>query len=297
MSVLTSALKAARNLLFHGKYLSILISVLLLPIQSVQASWLDSDYWCRVYGCVVSSDGSAFDIYDVYDFSTGRTVPRGAPLIFYTGNPYQGTGVVNAVKTGTLTPAATPGVNQGMLVDIDQDGDLIADVPTLDGNMSGFLDLGDSLSSFSLSPNSAVILKDRAYTHSFYVASRTDFYIYGRAFLQSQSGDLISAISPDQTGFEIRMVRTGTDNGFSFGTVTANPRFRATRRITSLNDFWGVPTALAEIRRGTGTRGGNSPNVEDQAVRIDMEFQPPPPDFSYGTGELNYQVEYLFYNR
>ncbi|MEL6664337.1 MAG: hypothetical protein AAFR33_15190, partial [Pseudomonadota bacterium] len=34
-------------------------------------SFLDSDFYCRTYGCVVVHDGNTFDVYDNYNFSTG----------------------------------------------------------------------------------------------------------------------------------------------------------------------------------------------------------------------------------
>ena len=265
--------------------------------NTTQASWLDSDYWCRIYGCVVASDGRAWDIYDVYNFSTGRTVSPGSPLIAWSQNPHQGSGTVDSVITGTIDPVSGPGAGQGLMIGIDQDGDGTEDLSIADNTSNGYLDVGDSLSTFSLSPITDVVLTEGVLRHSFYVASRTDFYIYGRASVQSQSGQLASVVTPDQTGLAVSMVRRGNDSGFSFGSNTSNPRFSASSGIDSLQDIWGNATRVAEFRRSGGTRSRNASDVSTQSVRMDFEYRLPEPDFSYGTGALDYRVEYLFYNR
>lgn len=275
------------------------VSAILLTIWSgfASASWLDDDYWCRVYGCVVTSDGTAFDIYDVYDFSRGSGVSVGSPLVFWSSNPYQGSGLVDAVSTGTLRPIADPNSSQGSMLGIDQNGDGIADQDILDNNNSGFIDLGDSFLSIPLGISTDVVNGSDANKHSFYVASRTDFYIYGTATLLSETQNMSSNVSPGDTGFAVSMVQQGADGGFSFGNATSNPRFFATNGINDLDDIWGVPTRIAEFRRNAGTRRSNSTDVKNQAVRVDIEFKTPAPDFSYGTGELSYKVVYDFYNR
>jgi hypothetical protein len=274
--------------------------VLLTALQGADlayASWLDSDYWCRVYGCVVTSDGNAYDIYDVYNFSTGRTVPVGSPLIPWSNNPHQGSGIVDPLDTGTLTPAQAPGPGQSEMLGIDQNGDLLPDVQFSDSNGNGFLDLGDSVAAFSLNPVSDILWRDGMLRRSFYIASRTDFYLYARSSLRSASGPLATRVTPDQTGLRVSMVQSGNDSGFAFGSRASNPRFRATTGITSLQDVWGNATRVAEFRRSRGTHGSYSSDVAAQSVRVDFEFRMPPPDFSLGTGSLNYQVEYLIYNR
>lgn len=280
-----------------GKWLSVLGILTFGLSGNASASWLDSDFWCQVYGCIVVSDGRAFDFYDVYDFSTGRTVRVGQPLIAWSGNPYQGSGTVDPVKTGTLEAMSTPGALQGLLLDIGQNDMGQGEGYINDGNASGYLDLGDSLKAFSLNPMTDVVLKDRAFKHSFYIAARTDFYLYGRASLQSSSGDLQQYINPSMTGIDVSIIRSGVDSGFAFGSATADPDFVPASGINDLDDFWGTPTRLADFRRTSGTWSGNAADVAMQAVRVDVEYQLPEPDFSYGTGELDYRVEYLFYNR
>ena len=75
-----------------------------------QASWLDSDFYCRVYGCVVVHDGFTFDVYDNYIFATGGTIPVGGRMIPWTGNPFQGAGAVRAeASAGKASRLRAPG--------------------------------------------------------------------------------------------------------------------------------------------------------------------------------------------
>lgn len=286
-----------KRLLIINKRFAVFAILLTMWSSGVFASWLDNDYWCRVYGCVVTSDGTAFDIYDVYDFSQGRGVSVGSPLVFWSSNPYQGSGLVDAVSTGTLQPISEPTSLQGSLWGVDQNGDGSAEQELLDNNNSGFIDLGDSFLSIPLGIATDVVNADGANTHSFYVASRTDFYIYGTATLLSETQNMSSNVSPSETGFSVSMLQRGDDAGFSFGSATSNPNFVASNGINDLNDIWGVPTRIAEFRRNAGTRRANSADVKNQAVRVDIEFKVPAPDFSFGTGELKYKVVYDFYNR
>lgn len=297
MKANASILSHRERLLKFSKQIFAFAILLAIWSGSVSASWLDNDYWCRVYGCVVTSDGTAYDIYDVYDFSRGRAVSVGSPLKFWSSNPYQGSGMVDAVSTGTLQPIVEPSSTQGSLLGIDQNGDGIADQEMLDSNNSGFIDLGDSFLSIPLGVATDIVNSNDTTKHSFYVASRTDFYIYGTATLLLETQNMSDNVSPSETSFNVSMQQKGTDAGFSFGSATSNPDFVATNGINDLGDIWGVPTRIAEFKRSAGTRRTNSTDVKNQAVRMDIGFRAPAPDFSFGTGELNYKVVYDFYNR
>ena len=78
-----------------------LLAMLGLSGPAAAQSWIESDYYCRVYGCVVVHDGYSFDVYDNYNFATGGVVGPNERMIAWAGNPFQGTGTVNPVFTGT----------------------------------------------------------------------------------------------------------------------------------------------------------------------------------------------------
>jgi hypothetical protein len=298
MCILLAINKQISRLRHARRIFSVSSLILILSAPSITlASWLDSDYWCRVYGCVVASDGVAYNIYDVYDFTAGTSVSTGSQLIAWSNNPYIGVGTVDTVETGTLVQSTQPDATQGQLLGIDEGGDGALDFPVVDANNSGYLDLGDQVMAFTLSSLTDIVAQDGQIRHSFYVASRTDFSLYGRASVAYQSGDLGALITPDLTTFSLSMTRRGVDDGFSFGSATANPRFNLAPGVDSLNAFWGSFTELASFRRAAGTRRNNAAEVASQSVRLDFQYTLPEPDFFYGTGELNYKVEYLFYNR
>ncbi len=265
--------------------------------QSALATILDSDYYCRIYGCLMIGDGTAYDVYDVYNFTTGEVVPIGGQLIRWSGNPIVGVGNVDVLVSGTQITAEMPGTGEGVLLGLDQNGDQLADESVQDINETGYLDLGDAMTFASLSSMTTVVLKDRAYKHSIYMASRTDFEMFGQASLLSQSVGFANSVSAVNTGFQISKVQSGSDDGVSFGGDASNPRFRASKGVNNLNDLWGVPTKIAVFRRANGTHRLSASALADQSVRVDFEYQPPMPDFSLGTGTLDYRVEYSFYNR
>jgi hypothetical protein len=257
------------------------------------ASWLDDDYYCRVYGCIVVSDGSAFDIYDRYRFAGGGTVAPGSELIAWTGNPYEGSGTVELLETGTLTP-----VNESLsssLLGIDEDGDGIADLFPNDANNSGVLDLGDSLTPFAA--GSKLDFSGNGITRSLYVAARMDFSLYLQASSLGGEGTMPSSLSPDAVNFALSVTQRGNDGGFSFGSRAVNPDFVPTAGVSSLGDIWQIPVEAAAFRRSSGTHNRRSNRVADQSVRLDMLLDAPAVGLEAGSGEAQYQLDFRFYNR
>ena len=227
----------------HHLTRSILLAICALcGIGTAHASWLDSDFYCRVHGCVVVHDGISFDVYDNYDFATGTTIGPGARMIPWSGNPFQGIGGVNPVITGTLTEGlyGVPLVDQSSILGIDEDGDGFADRLPVDFNGSGFLDAGDSLDPFSLNMSTDLVSTTSSAQRSFYLSSRTDFYLTAEV---SIVGPLDALNSPQQisnVSFTYALTRNGTDDGMSFG---ANARrgnqFRDIGNVTTLGDIYG----------------------------------------------------------
>ena len=103
------------------------------------ASFLDSDFYCRTYGCAVVHDGQNYDIYDNYVFSRGRCcVAYGAEMLPYSSR----FGDFNL--TGTLNTHQGPNSGQGMMFGVTQDGTTISNAVLDDGD--GYLDADDSFS-------------------------------------------------------------------------------------------------------------------------------------------------------
>lgn len=266
------------------------------PLAS--ASWLDSDFYCRTYGCVVVHDGFTFDVYDNYVFATGGTVPVGGRMIPWTGNPFQGAGGVNPVFTGTRTEGlhAVPLQDQSVLLGIDTNGDGVPDRLPLDTNGNGFLDASDRMDPFALTQSTNLVAADTTAQRSFYLSSRTDFYVTAEARLLGPGGGLNSPGQLDNIGFQYGVTRNGNDDGMAFGANARNGNYiRQIGAINDLGDVLGTPTRILEFRNSIRRRDAAS--LPSQSVRFDYVYGFGGYDLSMGDGHLQYEIEFDFYNR
>jgi len=262
------------------------------------ASWLDSDFYCRTYGCIVVHDGFTFDVYDNYVFATGGTVPPGGRMIPWTGNPFQGTGGVNPVITGTRTEGfhTAPLQDQSVILGIDTNGDGTPDRLPLDANSNGFLDAGDSLDPFALTLDTDLVAADTSAQRSFYLSSRTDFFVTAEARLIGPGSGLHSNDQLRNIGFDYGITRRGVDDGMSFGANARNGNYiRQVGAINDLADILGTPTRILEVRNDIRRRDAVS--LPSQSVRFDYVYGFEDYDLSMGEGHLRYEIEFDFYNR
>jgi len=276
--------------------LSALVLLLAGPVASAQ-SWLDSDFYCRTYGCVVVHDGFTFDVYDVYRFDGGGTVAPGERLVPWSGNPFQGVGRVNPVITGSRTEAFTlaPLVDESSILGVDLDGDgTIEFQPST--NASGFLDASSVMPAFSLGPQTRLRASEASSQRSFYLSSRTDFFLTGEVIRTGNGTGVDPEGSFGRIQFEYDLTMRGNDDGMSFG--DAAHRGNSWRRpvaVTTLADLLGGPTELIEFRRDIRQRSASS--LPDQSVRFDYVYGFDSYDLSMGAGSLQYRLEFDFYNR
>ncbi len=265
---------------------------------SASASWLDSDFYCRTYGCIVVHDGFTFDVYDNYIFATGGRVAPGGRMIPWTGNPFEGSGGVNPVVTGSRTEGfhAVPLQDQSVILGIDTNGDGIPDRLPSDGNSNGFLDAGDSMDPFAIGLSTNLVAADTSAQRSFYLSSRTDFFVTAEARLIGPGGGLNSTDQLNNIGFEYGITRRGTDDGMSFGANTRNGNYiRQIGAINDLADILGAPTRILEVRNAIRRRDAAS--LPSQSVRFDYVYGFGDYDLSMGDGHLQYEIEFDFYNR
>ncbi|MEE9380343.1 MAG: hypothetical protein V3V03_02975 [Hyphomonadaceae bacterium] len=266
--------------------------------RPANASWIDSDFYCRAYGCVVVHDGYSFDVYDVYNFNTGGTVPADSELIPWTGNPFQGAGGVNPVITGTRTEGfhTAPLQDESVILGIDQTGNGEIDFsPT--GNADGFLDATGAFQSFAMTEQTDLVSADTSSQRSFYLSSRTDFYLTAQAFTLGPADDLNAPAQFDNIDFSFGITRRGNDDGMSFGADARRGRnyIRPVNGINTLGDIYGAPTNIIEFRRDIRRR--NSSSLPEQSVRYDYVYGFQGYDLSMGAGHLQYRIEYTFRNR
>jgi len=263
-----------------------------------QASWLDSDFYCRVYGCVVAHDGFTFDVYDNYVFATGGTVPVGGKMIPWTGNPFEGAGGVNPIITGTRTEGfyAVPLQDQGVTLGIDTNGDGIADRMPTDSNNDGFLDASDSFEAFQLTSATDLVAPTTSAQRSFLLSSRTDFYLTAQATLVGATDDLNTPTGLSNIGFDYDVSRSGFNDGIQYGNNARNGNYiRELGNVDDLQDIFGSPQRILEFRNAIRFRDSNE--LHTQSVRFDYVYGFENYDLSMGEGHLRYEIEFDFYNR
>ena len=270
----------------------------LVTSPGAQASWIDSDFYCRVYGCVVVHDGFSFDVYDNYVFATGGTVPNGGRMIPWTGNPFQGAGGVNPVITGSRTEGfhSVPLQDQSVVLGIDTNGDGVPDRLPVDANGSGFLDAGDSLDPFAVSLSTDLVAADTSAQRSFYLSSRTDFYLTAEARLIGPTDGFNTANLLNRVEFDYGVTRQGVDDGMAFGADTRRGNYiRSIGNANTVGDLYGSPVQIMEFRNAIRLR--NAADLPSQSVRFDYVYGFGGYDLSMGDGHLQYELEFDFYNR
>jgi hypothetical protein len=176
----------------HIKSIAYAILLSGLSAPSAFASFLDSDFWCRTYGCAVVHDGQNYDIYDNWVFQGSYCcVPYGGKMIDY----YIRAGNTNL--TGTLNRAFTYRADndESMMLGITQ-GSGAADISVFDDG-DGYLDAADTMGTFTLNTATDVVLDGpgRQYSHSFFISSRnTRFSLRALASVANATGDFAQTV-------------------------------------------------------------------------------------------------------
>ncbi|MEM7491804.1 MAG: hypothetical protein AAF296_00375 [Pseudomonadota bacterium] len=259
---------------------------------------MDSDFYCRVYGCVIVHDGFTFDVYDNFDFSTGGTVAPGQPMIAWTGNPFEGAGEVNPVITGTRDEGlyAVPLQDQGVRLGIDTNGDGTPDRLPIDANSNGFLDASDTLDPFALTSSTRLVSATSSAQRSFYLSSRTDFYVVAESRLLGSPDALNDPSKLANISFLYDVTRNGNDDGMRFGQNARGGNYiRTLGNSNDLLDLYQVPTRVMEFRNSIRVR--DAVDLPSQSVRFDYVYGFEEYDLSLGEGHLQYEIEFSFYNR
>lgn len=260
--------------------------------SEASASFLDTDFWCRTYGCAVVHDGQDYDIYDNWQFATNSCcVPIGAPMVSYYRR------AENPNKTGTLTPITGlgPDGTESMMLGVSQGGGAINASVFDDGD--GYLDAGDTLSAFTL--NSATDLQldgpGKQYSHSFFISSRnTRFSMRALARIVNASGDFANTIQLGDIKLTPSITRRGQDGSFDFGQRANAGNIMIVSGVDDLGDLSGAPTQIMEFDRQSGIRIRNG-DIDEQSIRVDMLYTMPEYDLSMGIGSLNIDVVFDFY--
>jgi len=257
-----------------------------------QSSFLDTDFWCRTYGCAVVHDGNTYDIYDNFIFARNRCcVAFGTEMTsFY--NRARNTNI-----TGTLDHSNNnrPSNNESFRLGIRDS--VSGDISTIDDG-NGYLDASDRLQAFALSSLTDISLdnQSRSYSHSFFISSRnTRFSIRGLAEMDNVTGDFQETLSLDDIALNASVTTSGNDDGFNFGGRTNNSGISFSNQIFDMGDLTGTPTEIARFDNFGGIRGGNAASINQQLIRMDLEYTMPDYDLSMGVGTMDINFELNFY--
>ena len=149
---------------------------------------------------------------------------------------------------------------------------------------------------FALSLSTSLVAADTSAQRSFYLSSRTDFYVTAEARLLGPGGGLNSNDQLRNIGFDYGITRRGVDDGMAFGANTRNGNYiRQIGVINDLGDVLGTPTRILEFRNSIRRRDAAS--LPSQSVRFDYVYGFEDYDLSMGEGHLQYEIEFDFYNR
>lgn len=262
----------------------------LLCTQEAAASFLDTDFWCRTYGCAVVHDGQNYDIYDNWQFATNSCcVPIGGKMIDF----YIRAGETNLTGTTDRARNYRADSDESFMLSV-VDGNSMINVFD-DGD--GYLDASDNLSAFTLNPNTDIRLagSGRQYSHSFFISSRnTRFSLRALASINNATGDFANTIQLGDIKLTPSFSESGNDDGFQFGRRANTAQIQIVSGVDDLGDLTGVPTQIMNFGRRQGIRQRNG-DIDEQTIRLDFLYTMPEYDLSMGIGSLNVDVEFDFY--
>ena len=262
----------------------------MVSAQPATASFLDTDFWCRTYGCAVVHDGQNYDIYDNWIFGSNRCcVPYGGQMIDY----YTRAGQTNFTGTTDRAVGWEPDSDESFMLGVTNGNSTINVMD--DGD--GFLDAGDSMTAFTLNPNTDLRLagSGRQYSHSFFISSRnTRFSLRALAQITNATGDFADTIQLGDIKLTPSFDASGNDDGFEYGSRANSSNIQIVSGVDDLGDLSGLPTQIMNFGRREGIRIGNG-DIDEQTIRLDFLYTMPDYDLSLGVGSLNVDVTFDFY--
>lgn len=291
-------------MIFNKKAIILILGLLFISVSS-QAAFVDTDPYCTSYGCVVVSDGTASDVYDVYNYTGVSTVPVGGQLNYYGSNPVVGTGAVDPMYSNTNTNVAAMAAGQGNRLQV---------VNQLSGGVftypsSGLLDASTTLTKFGIQSTTRLDyaataatsnLGDNPQSHSFYITSRgVAFNIRATATLTSSSGELITNVPGSNIDFLLTLTPSGTvaSSGQLFGTnvsTTYNFTNVSGLKLSSLSS-----NPIVGAFNGTSIYSALNPtaSIYTKSVRLNAVYTLPAFSLAQGSGDMNWNVSFTFWRK
>jgi len=263
-----------------------------ISAPSAFASFLDSDFWCRTYGCAVVHDGQNYDIYDNWVFQGSYCcVPFGSKMIDF----YIRAGDTNL--TGTTNRAYTYRADndESLMLGITQGGGTV-DISAIDDG-DGYLDADDTFGAFTLNTATDVMLDGpgRQYSHSFFISSRnTRFSLRALASVANASGDFAQTVDLADIKLTHSISDRGNDSGFDYGARARTNNLEIMTDVDDLGDLQGTARELIRFEHPQGIRVRNG-DIDEQTIRLDFLYTMPEYDLSMGVGSLDVDVVFDFY--
>ncbi len=255
---------------------------------TASASFLDTDFYCRTYGCAVVHDGQQYDIYDNYIFAQNRCcVAPGSQMIPWTQN----FGQLNL--TDSLNKHIGPNASQSMLMGISLNG--ANTQSALDFN--GYLDASDSFTAFAMNANTDIKLEGlgRQYSHSFFITSRNvRFSLRAQASIANSTLDFANTIKLNDIKIDASISARGKDGSFRYGRRATRSNIITLSDVNTLGDLQAVPKKVFDFRRFAGIRRRNG-SLSQQTLRLDFLYTMPDYDLSMGIGSLNIDMVFDLY--
>lgn len=200
--------------------------------------------------------------------------------------------------TGTTQRATNfrPDANQSFRLGIIQSAN---GEPTITGSDDGdgYLDAGDSFSAFEVSNFTDIGLAPdgRSYSHSIFITSRnTRFSIRAQADIANATGDFVQTVGLEDIALNVSLTADGNDDGFDFGERARSNNNSINNQVNSLADLESSQIELIRFTNANGIRIRNG-TINQQAVRLDLEYTMPVYDLSMGLGSVDIDLTIDFF--
>lgn len=284
-----------------------IITSLFLSLLSLnsKASFIDTDLYCVLYGCVVVSDNNTSNVYDAYDFLLLFVIPVGGQLKFSSNNPVVGSGTVDPLFTDTNTNVSSMAANQGNRLQVTNP--LSGGVFTYPS--SGLLDASTTLTKFGIQSTtrldyapaaSPANLGDNPQSHSFYISSRgVTFNIRANATVLSNNGEFSSNVPTSNINFILNLTGSGnaTNNGQSFGMNTSSNYNYTNVTGLSLSSLTTNPIVGAFNGANIYSPANSGASIYSKSVRLDALYTLPAFSLSQGSGTINWNIAFSFWRK
>ena len=135
----------------------------------------------------------------------------------------------------------------------------------------------------------------RTYAHSIFISSRdTRFSIRAQAGIASATGDFADTLGLEDIEVAVGITQRGNDDGFEFGDRARTATAQFNNDISTLADLEGAQVEIAQFRNAQGIRIRNG-SINQQVIRLDLEYTMPEYDLSMGLGSLDVDLTIDFF--